>query len=399
MNINRRLFATLIIITLLLIFFRFNQIPKNVSFDEIDFARVAISLNHVSYTPYLPQATGHVTLYFYIILLSFKIFGISNFALRLPAALFGFGNVIIFYFLWRRILKNDRSRDRWAFIFSLVFISLHWYLNFARFAFEATFLLFLELSAIYWLLYFLEKKSLAPLLLTAIFTALAFHSYYPGRAFFLLPIFVVGGFSRKSLLLFLTIFIIFISPLLFYFTNHPDLRIDQQLYFKNSQLTLNNKLDLLLQNAKKITAMFHLQGDLNGRHNYPGKPALNLGLGIIFVVGLALAVVHFNESYNRIFLIYFFLSLLPSFLTYPWENPNMLRTFTAIPSIIYFLSLVIFSLLKYVSKSKRTYLSYLLIIFLIGSALYELRTYFYYQTPTFKNAFEETKDIGLFLKP
>src|SRR3989344_3777264 len=94
----------LLIISFTLIFFNFNLIPKNISFDEIAFTRLALSLNNSNYIPYSELATGHSTLYFYIILLSFKIFGVSNFALRLPSAIFGILSILVFFVLLKNVL-------------------------------------------------------------------------------------------------------------------------------------------------------------------------------------------------------------------------------------------------------------------------------------------------------
>src|SRR3990167_7085285 len=96
----------LLFISVFVIFFQFNQIPKKLSWDEVEFTRLALSLDGKSYTPYSELATGHSTLYFYIILASFKIFGLNNFALRFPSALFGVINVLIFYFISRIIFTN-----------------------------------------------------------------------------------------------------------------------------------------------------------------------------------------------------------------------------------------------------------------------------------------------------
>ncbi len=87
--------------------------------------------------------------------------------------------------------------------------------------------------------------------------------------------------------------------------------------------------------------MFHFKGDVNGRHNYPGKPALNPILGILFIAGLTFAVKNWKNPLNLFAICYLLFAIFPTILTYPWENPNMLRTFTAIPSVIYFIGLAI----------------------------------------------------------
>ena len=73
-----------LIISAVFIFYKFNQIPADLTRDEVEFTRLALSLNAQSYTPYSPLATGHTTLYYYLILASFKLFGLTSFALRFP---------------------------------------------------------------------------------------------------------------------------------------------------------------------------------------------------------------------------------------------------------------------------------------------------------------------------
>ena len=89
-------------------------------------------------------------------------------------------------------------------------------------------------------------------------------------------------------------------------------------------------------------------------------------------------------SNNKLFLLYFLLSIFPALMTYPWENPNMLRTFTVIPSIVYFVGLTISQIIK---KTKQKYL-WLIIIIIALSSFYELRTYFKYQSKVFNDSFE-----------
>ena len=198
----------LLLVSIIIIFFQFNKVPKKLAWDEVEFARLALSLKNQTYTPYSQLATGHSTLYFYILLASINIFGLTNFALRFPSALFGILNIMIFYLISRIVFaKISYFPDHFLkhkslilikslipFFLSLILISSRWYFNFARFSFEATFLLFLELSAIYFFIKFIsssfwqaervQNRSVISLVFSAVFSGLAFLSYYPGRIFF-----------------------------------------------------------------------------------------------------------------------------------------------------------------------------------------------------------------------
>jgi len=388
------------------------EIPKNLSFDEVEFTKLALSLSDKPYIAYSQLATGHSTLYFYILLVSLKTFGINTFALRLPAAIFGILSIIIFYLILEIIFKKDKILNTYYLILTtLIFLTSHWFLNFARFSFEATFLLFLELVSIFFLISFWRDKQSQNifLLISGLFSGLSFLSYTPGRIFFLLPLSFLILQTLRTLKLyklayFLIPLIIIITPLTAYLVTNNDTRVDQQFFLKNKEMTINEKVNGLWKNISSTALMFNIKGDVNGRHNYPNKPALNPILGILFLIGLISITTNYKlfnhrsldedgRTTNYFFLFYFLISLFPALMTYPWENPNMLRTYTALPSVIYFIGNGIYYLGTIVQrlllKSKWKYLilnTFYLILVL--SCFYELRTYFKYQSTVFNQAFE-----------
>ena len=431
----RKIFPIIILalISAFLIFYRFTDIPKYLSFDEVEFTKLALSLDNKPYIPYSQLATGHSTLYFYILLCSLKTFGINTFALRFPAAIFGILSVIIFYFIMQNIYqKNKILNTKYLILNTLILLSSRWFLNFARFSFEATFLLFLELTSIYFLLKFDEvlkvktvflrqspgapvgvwrsKKTLSNfyIIVSGIFSGLAFLSYTPGRIFFLLPMgFLILDLYRwgmprlynakmiiKNLLLFLIPLLIITTPLTNYLINNKDTRIDQQFFLKNNEMPIQEKLNGFWYNVSSTALMFNIKGDVNGRHNYPNKPALNPILGILFIIGLVVSIKNFKNLYNKIFLFYFLISLFPALITYPWENPNMLRTYTVLPSAVYFIGTAIYHLSSIVQRwllnkgIPRYLILNTLYLILIFSSFYELRTYFKYQSIVFNQSFE-----------
>jgi 4-amino-4-deoxy-L-arabinose transferase-like glycosyltransferase len=394
----------LICISAFFVFIQFNQIPKYLSFDEVEFAKLALSLDGKAYVPYSLLATGHATLYFYIILASFKIFGINSFALRFPSALFGVLNIPLFYLVLKTVYVNKKKLTSYFLLLtSLLLITSRWYLNFARFGFEPTFLLFLELLSLYYLLKYLHQKKNMFLIISGIWAGLAYNSYTPGRVFFILPLLVLIFFYLKSanrvlmrnILYFLIPLIILIIPINLYFTQTKDTRIDQLFFLRNKEESLMWKLQGLGENIVSTTGMFFVKGDMNGRHNYPGKPALNPIIAVFFLVGLFIAIKRRNLIENQIFLLFFFLSLLPALLTYPWENPNMVRTYTSIPAIVYFVgSAGIFIIEKY----KKTFIPFIFVILLLISSFYEMRTYFIYQSTVFKQSFNEKGSLKVLLK-
>lgn len=440
----------LILISSIVIFYKFNDIPKNLSYDEVEFTKLALSLDNKSYIPYSSYATGHSTLYFYILLFSFKLFGVSNFALRLPAAIFGIFNVVIFYLIMKLIsdlmsktLRESSIRqladfgmtNYLPFLLSIIFITSRWYIDFSRFAFEATFLLFLELLSVYFFLRYWKNNKTRDILLTSLFAGLAYNSYTPGRIFFILifgflaskllanyfktfnkkraeQVAEEGGLltarnavstggketsdriwklNLKQFIFSLSIFVVIIAPLSLYLAFNKDIRFDQQFFLKNIEMGIIQKAQFLGENISKTALMFNFSGDINGRHNYPGKPALNPIFSIFLILGIYLSLKDWKKFPNNFFIIYFLLGLVPAILTYPWENPNMLRTFTVIPPMIYFVGkslIFVGNGLKPFPKKINQIVPVIILSLILLSSLYELRTYFKYQSNVFKEAFD-----------
>ena len=381
----------LVFLAIFFIFFRFDQIPKGLAHDENELARVAFSLENKPYTAFTPIADGHSTPYFYTLLGSFKLFGINQFALRLPEKIFGIASVVLMYFILRELFKKDLL----AFAFSLILLTSRWYLHFSRVAFEMPFLLFFELLSAYSAFLFLKTKRYIFLLLSGVAAGIAFNSYQPGRIFFLVPLslfFITKIPLKRITLYFLVPFLLIILPMSIYLLQHPtnDIRFNDQFFLKNSSLTLSQKTQYLSSNIAQTTLMFIATGDMNGQHNYPGKPALNPVFFGLFIVGFILSCRRIRQPFNGFFLIYFLVALFPTALTYPWENPNMLRTYTVLPSIVYFTGhgiLFLYGALKAKIKSIR-FVTTILIFLIAFSILYELRAYFLFHALVFKQAFD-----------
>lgn len=432
MTLPARTKYSILIVTLLLgvlsafvIFYRFTSIPKTLTFDEIEFAKLALSLDKQPYIPYSPLATGHSTLYFYILLFSLKLFGITSFGLRFPAALFGVVSIIITFFLLRKVVQKmeiSHSHSPFLHIFlpvvgTFLFATTRWYYNFARFSFEATFLLLLELSSLLFLLLYLDHKQKKWLIPTGIFAGLAYNSYQPGRIFFAIPLILLFLFilERKqhrldfsfftkytvtTFLAFLIPFVILITPLSLYLSQNKDVRLTQLMYPANIELSVGEKFQFFGRNVLSTSLMFSVRGDVNGRHNYPNKAALNPLISLLFFSGFLLALRYIKNKMNQLFLLYFFISLFPTLLTYPWENPNMLRTITCLPAVVYFCMYATAAI--YMLLEKKFHVNYKMLVMgifacVIISAVYDARTYFVFQVPVFKEAFEAHMPLSYYI--
>ncbi len=364
-----------------LIFFRFGALPANLAFDEVEFARIALSLRGAPYQVYTTLANGHATLYYYVILGFFEVLGTNAVALRLAAALSGIGAILMFYTVLRKCAVSPLV----AFTAPLLVATMRWYYGFARFSFEATFLLLLELTSLYFLLVHRKSRGTVPLLISAVFAGLVFHSYQPGRIFFLLPLSLLFVWNRRGAAIFGSVFLVVTAPLLIYFSRHPDTRI--------AQLTILGRPDMmaaLMENIKRIVLMFFTEGDGNGRHNFPFKAAVNPVMSLLAVSGAAISAWRRDKHTDFLFASFFVLALIPSLFTVPGENPNMLRTFSALPAIAYFAARSLESLFRRLKTVGFVPAVSGVVLIIALSAAYDARTYFLFQSRVSRNAFEVT---------
>lgn len=337
------------------------------------------------------------------------LFDVNSFALRLPAAIFGVLCPIILYYIcleFKSSLIYQKSAilaQLFAFIVSLLLITQSWYFNFTRFAFEATFMLSLELLSVYFLVRFLNKPDYQNALGSALFAGFAYNSYIPGRLFFVLPlVFMIMQANRSKtgnyLLVFIITLITITSPLNFYLLNHGDSRISSQSYMSNAELSVTKKAEFFASNViSSQTMLFYPgKGDNHGTHNYPYKNALNPIMNILFFGGLIIAFVKLRKNiFVQLFFVYYLISVMPTLFTYPWENPNMLRMYSALIPIVFFSGLSVMWIHNYVRQKINTQFAIVLVFFLIGmSTAYEFRSYYIFHAQVFNQAFEM---INLFI--
>ncbi|MFQ5611626.1 MAG: PA14 domain-containing protein [Anaerolineae bacterium] len=85
--------------------------------------------------------------------------------------------------------------------------------------------------------------------------------------------------------------------------------------------------------------MFNFHGDNNGRHNLPGEPMLDPVMGVLFILGLGLALVRWQQPANVFFLLLLPIGLLGGALSLDFEAPQSLRSIAVLPSVFYFCTL------------------------------------------------------------
>ena len=161
------------------------SIPLGVRNDEASFGYNAYSIletgkdEHGEKYPLIFKAFGDQKLpaYMYSIVPAIKIFGLNNFAVRLPSVLAGTLSALIFYFI---ALRFDYIR-KYAFIASLIFAASPWSIILSRSAYESNLGLMFFLGGLYFLIKNIQEKKRSDALLSGILFGLSWYSYIAYR--------------------------------------------------------------------------------------------------------------------------------------------------------------------------------------------------------------------------
>lgn len=118
--------------------------------------------------------------YVYLTVPSVAIFGLNEFAVRLPAALIGIAAVIVLYFLVKEILLNwDDKKREYIALASAFFLAISpWHLQFSRAAFEGNAgMFFLILSLLFFFKAFRNKYLYLPFAASFVLSIYSYHSF------------------------------------------------------------------------------------------------------------------------------------------------------------------------------------------------------------------------------
>jgi len=167
-----------------------------------------------NFLPLIFKAFGDYksAIYVYLTVISEAIFGLNEFAVRLPAAVFGTLSVWLAFFVVKEIFADFKQKEVVALLTSVALAFSPWHYHYSHGAWEVNVLLvFLLLGILFFLRAVKNKKNY--LLVSAFFFGLCFYVYNSAKL--LVPLLILGlvlcfSFWRK----YLPIKIIFISLLI-----------------------------------------------------------------------------------------------------------------------------------------------------------------------------------------
>ncbi len=330
-------------------FYRLQSVPTGINNDAAWNAIYAYRiLDGEPYTPFTEEAWGKETFYFYLIALSFRLFGTSVYSLYLPGVAAGFLTVVFLFFL---------CRDLWnrhvAFAASAVYAVMAWNLTYARTGYRAVLApLFMVMTG--WFFYrAVDSHSVGKRLLyyaaSGISIGMGLHTYFSFRGVPFMMILIgihtwitTPKFMRKNWhgLLVMQVFAwLMFFPLFLYAINNPQMFLERTGHlFVGNLVRFSGSWQPLWDSILRHLQIFHFRADV-GNFFEPSIPIISAISGFFMMIGLAYLLRHFGKRNCFWVFIAAIFGLLPGLLSEP--DATRLIQFTVPLAIMIALGLVL----------------------------------------------------------
>ena len=377
-NKSNQLLFIIVFLAVLLRFTSLAIIPNGFYCDEASNGYDSFSILHTlkdqhgHFMPLFAEAQGDYreSLYIFLTIPFIHIFGLSEFATRLPASIVGVLTVLILYYLVQEMFKKNLLSLSASFLLAIS----PWHIQFSRIAFEAILFPFLFCLA---LLFFLKSlKNPNYLILSAITFAISLHTYKSARVF--VPLFLIGLViifrehllaNRKQLFISILCFLSIFFPLLnFWISPQGMARANSLGTGKNFIFNLFHPLTYLSYFNPKF---LFLHGDENLRHS-----PLNIGelnYFEIFTVPIGIfCLLKENRKLRFLFILWLFLYPVPAYI---FTAGHAIRSIIGIPLFAIFSGYGFFKVVFWLKSRNRFFYQSVFIIVAINFFLY-LKIYF-----------------------
>lgn len=366
-------------------------------------------------------------LYSYLTIPPIAIFGLNEFAVRLPSALLGILTILFTYLLIKEFVTGTLGKlmigsktiegSQVALLSALILTISPWHLQFSRVAFESNISLFFVVSGLYCFLKGL--KSGKWFILSFFLLSLSFYSYHSPRL--VVPLIILGWFwyYRHQLKLqknWITIGIVFTIILLVPFTIElfhegkarlssvtvltPQGRLDDSIKLIEFDKSRGFKLEKIFHNRRIIYALavakgyldhFNLDflfftGDAPDRHHAKDNGMLYYWEAASILIGILVIL----RNKNSFPIIWWFL-VAPSASAFTTGTPHAVRALLYLPTYQFFSAIgavVTFKFVKYNLKQYSILRWFTLTIFLF----FTLNIYYYFEMYYIHTPIEASKE-------
>ena len=299
--------------------YRLGQLPNGFSPDEASYGYNGYSLLRTGrdrFGEWLPLFADNfgdliAASYMWLTAPSIALFGLNEFAVRLPAALVGTATV------WTTYKLGTEFRDRWVGLLAAFFLAISpWHIQISRYAERSPLLpLLFCLGLFFFLRWQRHKKN--ELLWSALAFAICLYSYASARVF--VPLFVLGAAlvyrkslwaERRQVLIAVALFVLLALPAAYHWTSAEGMARAHYLLRWTPLAWLQNYLSYFSPNY------LFLNGDANLRHSIRGMGQLHLFEMATIAAGL-LVCARRRQRMDWLLALWLVLYQLPAALTEP----------------------------------------------------------------------------------
>ncbi len=418
---KRYLFIGIVILSFVLRFYLLGVNPPSLDWDEASIGYNAYSILNTArdeYGNFLPLSFRSFDdykppVYIYLTVPTVALFGLNEFAVRFPAAIFGVLAVVVTYFLTNEffLVWKQEKREKIALLASLFLAFSPWHLQFSRAAFEGNVGMFFLILAL--LLFFKALKRQSLYIFFSLSIVLSMYSYHSFRLIdpiiliFLIVLFYKKIIKQKVFILSLVLTAVLVLPiyLSFILPNGTGARLSMVTIFDDPNILKvssekvieakmkNDVVGEILNNRRfyfipKIAEGYldHLQfnflfvtGDGGVQHHAYNMGMLYLWDAPFVLFGLYCLVKRVNK---RVFILLALLLLGPVPASITSGTPQPIRAIAMIPAFQIIIAVGFYELIKLLSRHKKLgviLISSILILF-TTNILYYLYSY-YFLTP------------------
>lgn len=361
-HVPRLLIGTLLVAAFLRLW-QIGTLPPGLHYDEAADTIIAEQIARGESAPIFIEAyTGKEVLFFYWAAAWMKLIGPSVFAMRLAAAMLGVLTVAATYravaeILASRILHPAGKRQdvqstgskNVALLAAILIATSFWHILMSRLGFRSISEPLIQALALAAVFRGLRFNRIRWFVVAGAFIGLNLHTYLAARLFplaialiFLYFVVVERGHRLDRVTQFVVTVasaVIVFLPLGVYFVQHPATfltRIEQVA-------PRGDQVAALMSNFGKAVGMFFVEGDPYIRFNLPGRPLFPVVVGVMFVIGVAVAFVGVfrGRSVQRRgayfgLIVLTLIMLLPTALAVNEITPSNLRAIGLMPTVFVF---------------------------------------------------------------
>jgi hypothetical protein len=314
---------------------RLDALPSGLWIDEVATARNALRVGHgpaapLGFTPLLaPDGVQTSNLYLHLCLAVLRLGGLDTMAVKLVSVIPGILAAPLLYLLARRALSRPAAGATAAWLA----VSL-WHVTLSRWGWDEVLLTTLAIVSFARLWDALEHGDPWSFATAGALFGLALYGYVAARLALAAAVAALAvrlwqvreGPLRRGTAWFLAGAVVAALPVVVYWVREPDaFGVRTRELSMVPEIAAGN-VDVLVQSVAAHLRMFHLAGDLNPRHNLPGRPMLDPVSGALMALGVVVAVARWRRSEALIALAWLGVGLWGGILSGLQEAPQAYRT-------------------------------------------------------------------------